>query len=168
MSRMARHLHDTKLEWKDFVVCDGTIAEKTEKTAALHINKRTSSPSEAVEQLREMWRISELERKVSVLTQDIEDLKSQAKNNRDAIANRMSDPRLLDVIQITKNLFTGNISLDVICDPTEPDDPVVVFQVSSAECVKQIVQLRREWHRRVAETPMASSGRFSLSVVPVE
>ena len=111
-------------------------------------------------------RIEELERRVSDLVQELDDLKSQFSCRADE--KRTADPRLLDVVQLTNELFPGVVSLEITCDPSEPDEKVVVLRVESRDSVKQIIQQRNTWHRRIAEIPAGFSGQFSLSVVPLE
>jgi len=80
----------------------------------------------------------------------------------------LADLRLRELIEITNELFPGSTSLDLLRDPSEPDEKTVLFVVNSNESSKVIVERQFEWHRRVAKTKLGSSEHFSLLVIPVE
>jgi hypothetical protein len=72
------------------------------------------------------------------------------------------------MVQITNEIFPGEVTLGIVCDPLNPNEKTVEFEVTSSQSVKQIVEKRREWHRRIAKTEAGPFGRLSLSVIPLE
>lgn len=56
-----------------------------------------------------------------------------------------------EVIAITRELFPGPIELSYETDPETPDEPFLMLMVRASGKPKEVVQRRREWHRRVGE-----------------
>jgi hypothetical protein len=178
MNRLRLLSHRSKREWSDIGVfedCDNPIdekTEKTEKTAAAAVQKRTSSPVEAVAQLRETWRIAELERKLSDLIQLVSSISGELKVIKCAALQTVaaprddSDPAIADVLSITHELFPGKVSLELTCDPSDTSVQIVIFNVRGTGAFENLIKKEIEWGNRVSQLPSRSSGILRLNVVP--
>lgn len=56
-----------------------------------------------------------------------------------------------EVVAITRELFPGSIEFSYETDPETPDEPFLMLTVRASGKPKEVVQRRREWHRRVGE-----------------
>jgi hypothetical protein len=129
-------------------------------------------PREAAQVLRSNFRIGQLERQMRIAMNEIVELKEAiaanvARNaNIVAASNDANDPRLLDVIGVTNDLFSTNPTVEIEDDPENPGNPMVVFMVSANGSPKELVNLRVQWHKRVYAISSGSSGRFRLAIYP--
>jgi hypothetical protein len=58
---------------------------------------------------------------------------------------------MADVIEITKELFPGVVSIDVTEDPEFPKTRLTAIVAQASGPVESIVSRRGEWHERVAQ-----------------
>jgi|GEM_PF-6157076 len=111
-------------------------------------------------------RVATLERRVELLTLEIENLKSERSVNTTLQSPLLNESDLLEIVRITQEMFPGKVTVEVVSDPSEPDEEMIVFEVNSAESVNRIIELRREWHRRIAQSKPGRTELFGLSVTP--
>ena len=55
------------------------------------------------------------------------------------------------LVQITKELFPGEVSIRELDDPENPGDSYTVVEAKATGAVEDIVDRRIQWHQRVAE-----------------
>jgi hypothetical protein len=65
---------------------------------------------------------------------------------------------LADVIEITKELFPGDIMIDVVRDPEDPETRLTVIEAQAGGPPEGVLNQGEEWHRRVAELGESCSG----------
>ncbi len=58
---------------------------------------------------------------------------------------------MADVIEITKELFPGDVSIEVIEDPEYPQTRFTAIVAQPSGPIESIVSRRGEWHERVAQ-----------------
>jgi hypothetical protein len=122
------------------------------------MQKSKKSPSER----------ADLVRKVRELEFRIERLESQPAPRADSVSkNGAPVPKILEVVRITSEMFSGEIKVEIESDPEEPDVSFVVFNVRCAGNPQEIVKRQREWHQRISEISAGDSGQLRLSVVPL-
>lgn len=169
MSDIDMLLNDAHKRWGDteeFTACNAP-AEKSKKTPRVDVLVRTSSPSEAAAQLRDRFRLSELERKVSDLIVTVSELKiATARPSR--AAERYADPALADILAVTHELFPGKVGVELTCDPAEPEVDIVVFNVDGRGEFDALFDKEIEWGHRVAVLEPRHSGQLRLNVVPIK
>ncbi|MEO8498263.1 MAG: hypothetical protein ABI614_24635 [Planctomycetota bacterium] len=75
---------------------------------------------------------------------------------------------MVDVIQISQELFPGPFSSSDDSDPEFPDDTYVVVSVESTGDMQDIVRRRAEWHERIRALAPGLFGKLRLSISPRE
>jgi hypothetical protein len=80
--------------------------------------------------------------------------------------NESAEPKLAEVLEVTQKMFSGQPTIELACDPEEPDSKFVVITVTSKGNAREIVEQRLEWHERVARLEAGNSGQLRLSVIP--
>lgn len=147
---------------EEAVACDAEIS-KTTKSAPIEIRVRTTSPRQAVAQLCEAFRLSELERKVSELMREVAELK-EPKSHRPVAAGG-SDPAIADVLIATHELFPGKVRVELTYDPADPDVDIVVFNVEGSGEFDDLIEKEIEWGNRITALASRHSGQLRLNVV---
>lgn len=168
------NIHKTWRSSDDVTWCDatsekGVAPEKTEKLPPATITTRTTSPAEAVAQLRDRFRLSELEHKYSDLALELSVVKaslSELKTSRPQ-PTKLADPAIADVLAITSEMFPGKVDIELEHDPSDPDDIMVVLNVASAGDVEAVIDREIEWHRRVDALEPRCSGQLRIIVSPI-
>lgn len=75
-------------------------------------------------------------------------------------------PLLFEIVQMSRELFSGPITVEETSDPDAPDESWTVLNVESADALPEIIKTQCEWHERFArQFPDAVSG-VRLSIVP--
>jgi hypothetical protein len=57
---------------------------------------------------------------------------------------------LADVIEVTKELFPGDVMIDVVRDPEHAQTRLTVIEARASGSPESVVDRGEEWHRRVA------------------
>ena len=57
---------------------------------------------------------------------------------------------MADVIEITKELFPGEVSIEVVEDPEYPQTRLTAIVAQASGPIASIVSRRGEWHERIA------------------
>ena len=78
----------------------------------------------------------------------------------------VSNPLLSEIVRMSRELFSGPISVEVISDPETPGESWTVLNVESAGDPKDIVKVRCEWHERLARQFPDSVSTVQLSICP--
>jgi len=55
------------------------------------------------------------------------------------------------IVNVTQELFPGEVSASLLDDPEYPQDRYVVFEAKASCLPEEAVQRQLEWHRRVSE-----------------
>ncbi len=77
-----------------------------------------------------------------------------------------SNPLLSEILRMSRELFSGPISVEVISDPETPGESWTVLNVEAAGDPKDIVKVRCEWHERLARQFPDSVSTVQLSICP--
>lgn len=98
-----------------------------------------------------------LERRVQALEEWIE--ANHASTTRTADLSSL----MADVVRITKELFPGAVSVQVMYDPEYPQQGFTVIEAQASGSIEQVVDRRAEWHKRVTTlSPHCSTLRLTL------
>ncbi|MFC1758812.1 hypothetical protein ACFL2H_08595 [Planctomycetota bacterium] len=114
--------------------------------------------------LRQRLRVLELERQVAQLSERVNSLVASQSVQSPGQQSPNSNPAFSKVVQMTKELYAGDVKIEVDFDPAEPDCTHVVFNVSDSGTAQEIVERRRDWHRRLRQIEPGNSGPLRLSV----
>jgi hypothetical protein len=132
------------------------------------VTTRTTSPAEAVAQLRDRFRLSQLERKYSELARELSAMKASLSELKASPQQptKQADPAIADVLAITREMFPGKVEIELEHDRADPDDVMVVLNVRSEGDVESVIDQQIEWHRRVDALEPRHSGQLRLNVSP--
>lgn len=72
------------------------------------------------------------------------------------------------VVAMTKELFPGPVSVDLVSDPEFPQTSTIAFAVTASGDASEIVQRRREWHRQVRSIASNDFNNLRLCISPTE
>lgn len=61
----------------------------------------------------------------------------------------VSPEALLQIFDLTRQLFPGTVTVEQECDPSEPGDPWVVFNVKAGGESGDLYDRRYHWHDEV-------------------
>lgn len=101
-------------------------------------------------------RISTLERRVELL----ESIQPKPRNR-----NWPPPPELVERIkEITRATFRSEAVVEIDCDPSEPDDPWMNFDVSCELDYRELRKLAHQWHEAVYELGVADASRFRVII----
>jgi hypothetical protein len=103
---------------------------------------------------------------VGLLERRVQALEERLETNRPAseLAADLSS-LMADVVHVTKELFPGHVSVQVMTDPEYPQDRFTVIEAQASGQVVDVVDRRAEWHRRVLGlSPSCSALRLKLDV----
>ena len=84
----------------------------------------------------------------------------QSERDAKSIAN------LSDVVRMTQELFSGQVSTEVMSDPESPSESWVVLSVETTGDPKELVKRRCEWHERLARQFPECVRNLRLSICP--
>ena len=85
-------------------------------------------------------------------------------NDRQTIPN----PQLAEIVRMSRELFPGSVSVEVISDPDAPGESWTVLNVESAGTPQEIIQTQCEWHERLARQFPEAVSTVRLSIDPRE
>lgn len=77
------------------------------------------------------------------------------------------DSSLDEVIEMTREFFSGPISTEVMFDPEFPSDRWTVIDVEASGSSKELVELSCQWHERLARQFPELVSYIRLSIYPV-
>jgi hypothetical protein len=103
---------------------------------------------------------------VGLLERRVQALEERLETNRPASEMAVDLSSLMaDVVRVTKELFPGHVSVQVMTDPEYPQDRFTVIEAQASGKVVDVVDRRAEWHRRVLGlSPSCSALRLTLDV----
>jgi hypothetical protein len=70
------------------------------------------------------------------------------------------------VIRMTQELFSGQVTTEVMSDPESSSESWIVLNVEVTGQPKELVKLRCEWHERLAQQFPECVRDLRLSIVP--
>lgn len=76
------------------------------------------------------------------------------------------EDRLDAILNITREMYPGNVSLETGCDPESPEDCWITFHVEDDRETQQSIDWQLEWRRRVFELVQDCPRVICLSVMP--
>lgn len=68
-----------------------------------------------------------------------------------------------EILEISAQLFPGPLQLDHESDPESPGERFLVLTVRASGSPRELVERRREWHRRVSEVLPDMSIRLAIT-----
>lgn len=77
-----------------------------------------------------------------------------------------SDPLLTEIVRMSRELFSGPISVEVMSDPDAPGESWTVLNVESADAPQEIIKTQCEWHERLARQFPDAVSTVRLSIDP--
>jgi len=113
--------------------------------------------SSEVDQLKE--RVSALEQQVALLT-------NGALANSQISSTAQYADNLQEIVQITADLFPGELKIANSADPELPQDVYQVFIVSvpATADAEEVVDRRLQWHSRIAAIAASAKGKIRLAI----
>jgi hypothetical protein len=76
------------------------------------------------------------------------------------------DQALDCVRQFTKAMFPGEVSIEAMADPERPEERFVVFNVTAAGEVQELLRRQRQWHEEVLRRAPDAFNLFRISITP--
>lgn len=76
------------------------------------------------------------------------------------------NPLLAEIVRMSRELFSGPISVEVMSDPDSPRDSWTVLNVESDDAPQAIIQTQCEWHERLARQFPDAVSTVRLSIEP--
>jgi hypothetical protein len=80
----------------------------------------------------------------------------------------LDDPFVPQVVEVCREIFPGEVSTELVADPSEPCDAWLSFRVAAGGNFPGILKRERIWHQRVFELTGDRQQRYRLFVVPRE
>lgn len=71
-----------------------------------------------------------------------------------------------EVLQFTREIFPGSVTIFERDDPEIPNHCYLLFQVTSCGTIESLAAQNDEWHRRLCQLPGRIPGRYRLSILP--
>ncbi len=84
------------------------------------------------------------------------------KNDRRTAA----DPLLSEIVRMSRELFSGPISVEVMSDPNDPGETWTVLNVESDDAPQAIIKTQCEWHERLIRQFPDAVSTVRLSICP--
>ena len=78
------------------------------------------------------------------------------------------DPQLAEIVGMSRELFPGPVSAELMSDPDEPSESWTVLNVESAGAPHEIIERQCEWHERLARQFPEAVSTVRLSIDPRE
>jgi hypothetical protein len=116
--------------------------------------------------------VETLSQRLTTVEQQIHDLQAAVpalQERRNGIRGErlsLDDPAVEIARRIAAEMFGGGVEAAVECDPENPDDEFVAFDVSWRGELKELVRLRHEWHERADRATDGRSNGFRLTIHP--
>ena len=80
----------------------------------------------------------------------------------------LQDPFLSKVMALCKELFGSVATVEPMLDPTEPTDSWLCFNVAATGSHADLLKRELQWHEKVEQLTGNRTGRYRLSIYPVE
>ena len=77
-----------------------------------------------------------------------------------------SNPLLAEIVRMSRELFPGPLSVEVMSDPDAPGETWTVLNVESADAPQEIIKTQCEWHERLARQFPDAVSTVRLSFEP--
>lgn len=77
-----------------------------------------------------------------------------------------SNPLLTEIVRMSRELFPGLLSVEVMSDPDAPGESWTVLNVESADAPQEIIKTQCEWHERLARQFPDAVSTVRLSIDP--
>lgn len=74
--------------------------------------------------------------------------------------------QLYAILDITREMYPGDVSLETGYDPEWPEDRWICFVVQSSSSFKEIIEQELEWGRRIAPLTAPRLDAVTIFVVP--
>ena len=76
------------------------------------------------------------------------------------------NPIISEIVRMSRELFPGPVSVEVMSDPDSPSESWTVLNVESAGAPQEIVKTQCEWHDRLARQFPDAVSTVRLSIYP--
>ena len=76
------------------------------------------------------------------------------------------DEALDCVHELTEAMFAGEVSVEATADPETPEERFVVFNVTAAGDVEDLLRRQRQWHEEVLRRAPDALNLFRISITP--
>ena len=83
-------------------------------------------------------------------------------NDRQTALNSL----LAEIVRMSRELFPGPLSVEVMSDPDAPGESWTVLNVESADAPQEIIKTQCEWHERLARQFPDAVSTVRLSIDP--
>jgi hypothetical protein len=102
--------------------------------------------------------------RLELLERRVQTLEERLDLNLATAAAPVDLPNLMaDVVQITQELFPGEVSARVMSDPEYPQDRFTVIEAQASGPPEEVVDRQLEWHWRILRlSPLCSTLRLTL------
>ena len=77
-----------------------------------------------------------------------------------------SNSLLAEIVRMSREFFSGPISVEVMSDPDAPSDSWTVLNVESDAAPQAIIKTQCEWHERLARQFPEAASNVRLSIEP--
>jgi hypothetical protein len=140
-----------------------------QRIAAL-LSQRADAPTELAVWMQ-LMKLAAAERELLAKDEKIKQLELQlaiskcANHAESRLASILTDV-IGQVVEVSRRLFPGPVSLDYAFDPENPDDEYIVFDVVAHGEYKDYRDREFEWHEEVEKIVPGTLGEFRLSVMP--
>ena len=78
----------------------------------------------------------------------------------------VSDPLLAEIVGMSREFFSGPITVEVMSDPDVPGESWTVLNVESGDDFPEIIKTQCEWHERLARQFPDAVSAVRLSIDP--
>ena len=76
------------------------------------------------------------------------------------------NPLLAEIMRMSREFFSGPISVEVMSDPDAPSESWAVLNVESDDAPQEIIQTQCLWHERLARQFPEAVSTVRLSIEP--
>jgi hypothetical protein len=80
----------------------------------------------------------------------------------------LDDRFVPQITELCQAMFPGNVTVESMVDPSEPGDPWLSFNVVAQASFAEIFKRESDWHEQVERLTNDRTGRYRLSVCPLE
>jgi hypothetical protein len=77
-----------------------------------------------------------------------------------------SCPDLIEILRMSREMFPGPISVEVMSDPDAPSESWTLLNVESDGLPQEIIKTQCEWHERLARQFPEAVSTVRLSIDP--
>jgi hypothetical protein len=80
----------------------------------------------------------------------------------------LDDVFIPQIIKICEEVFPGGVIVESVVDPSDPGDPWLSFGVTAKGEIAAILKCELEWHERIVQLTGDRSGKYRVSINPIE